>query len=346
MLARPMLKRLEMKALAAIILIGFGLLWSSMTLMLDSKVFAGIAKQLRSRSTTPAQVLECKVTAKSGRRGSQNYEFKIRYRYTVDDKVFESDRYRYGSSFSSSDSRWAQVTAATHRVGSEIPAFYNPSDPTDVVLSAGLGGEDLFFLLFMTPFNMVMLGIAYATVVSLRNWLSPKPAGGVKILRRPPQLRVRLPKTSPWAALPLMTALAFLAIIPVAFIFGGHPPLGMMEMIWLFLFATGGAVFAQRWIRIRSGAEDLVIDEASSRISLPLTWGRKEPVTLPRSDLQAVTVESVVRTRNQGRCIYNFAPTLHFQGQHACEAKLAEWPDETRATAFVEWLRKQMNVGI
>src|SRR5262249_10871309 len=137
----------------------------------------------------------------------------------------------------------------------------------------------------------------------------------------------------------------FVTMIPVALLFGGHPSLGAMEVVWLLLLATGAAIFVRRWIRIRSGGEDLVIDEASHRISLPLTFGRKEPITLEASDLQAITVEKIVRTSNQDRTFYNFAPTLHFRGQQASTAKLAEWTDETRATALVRWLREQLGVS-
>jgi hypothetical protein len=317
-----------------------------MTIAIDAKMSSGITHQWRARNfpTTTGQVLESKVSSRSGGRGSRTYDLNIRYRYVVDDKIFESGRYRYSSSFSSWNARWAEEAVATRRVGSEIPVFYNPADPRDAVLSPGLGGEDLFLLLFLTPFNMITLGIFYATAASLRNWISPQPAGGVKILLRPPQLRVRLPKASPWGALPVVTALAFVSIIPVALLFGGHPSLRTMEVVWLLLIATGAAIFARRWIRIRSGAEDLVIDENSNRIFLPLTWGRKEPVAIERSEVQGITVEKIALTQNQGRTMFKFAPTLHFRGQAGGAAKLAEWADETRANAFVTWLQEQLGV--
>ena len=54
-------------------------------------------------------------------------------------------------------------------------------DPAEALLRPGLAGSDLFLLLFMTPFNAVMLGFWWLGWNRLRRkWHKPI-AGGVKL---------------------------------------------------------------------------------------------------------------------------------------------------------------------
>jgi hypothetical protein len=138
--------------------------------------------------------------------------------------------------------------------------------------------------------------------------------------------------------------LCFLCVIIVGLVFDGHPSLTMMFWVWTLVLGAGAGVFVWRWNRIRSGVEDLLIDGASGRITLPMTCGRKAPVMISLSDVQAITVEKILRQRSKGRSVFWFAPALHLR-EHTSEfAPLVRWNSETRAQAFATWLREQLRV--
>src|SRR5262245_51454477 len=143
---------------AGVFLTCFGLFWTAIVLVFDG--FAGYSgiNQLRalSFSTTTGVINHSEVTDQSDSDGT-THGVDISYHYEVAEHPYEGDRYRYGAG-SSSDSAWARDAVATYSEGSEVKVFYNPKDPSEAVLSPGLDSSNYMWLLFLTPFNMVMLG--------------------------------------------------------------------------------------------------------------------------------------------------------------------------------------------
>jgi len=84
----------------------------------------------------------------------RHYDVDIRYHYEVNRRSFEGTRFRCIRVTSLSS---AQNVVAAHPVGSTTKVFYNPKDPRDSVLSAGIEQSDLYGLLFLIPFNLVMV---------------------------------------------------------------------------------------------------------------------------------------------------------------------------------------------
>src|SRR5579859_5908632 len=195
-----------MKIFSAGILIAFGLLWSGLVGALDFKLVGELSRQFQSAKFPSAtgQITRSQVTTHRGSKGGVTYGVAISYEFTVDDKAFVSSRYRYNASMSSSGSRWARATVQSHPLGSAVTVFYNPANPSEALLAPGIGGEDFLALLFMTPFNLIVLGIWWLPLAAARQRYLPKPAGGVTILNDPPRVRLRLPSYSPWIALPVV----------------------------------------------------------------------------------------------------------------------------------------------
>ncbi|MBC8096440.1 MAG: DUF3592 domain-containing protein, partial [Akkermansiaceae bacterium] len=210
--AKPTLMR------GGIILIIFGLFWSGMTLMFDWFVLGPAVRQIGAQkfSSTSGTILSSEVTHNTDSDGT-THGVKITYAYTVAGREYVGDRFRYGN-FSSSDCGWANQAVREHPVGSAVPVFYDPQAPEQALLRPGLAGSDLFLLMFMTPFNAVMLGFWWFGWNQLwRKWRKPI-AGGVKLRTESRTTRARLAEHSPLTAfLATVALLAFLSIFVLCF---------------------------------------------------------------------------------------------------------------------------------
>jgi uncharacterized protein DUF3592 len=327
-----------------VFLVFFTLFWSGIVLLFDGVLLTAFARQIRAEKfpSTTGTVTHSEVTLHRGSKGSTTYGVNIRYRYLVDDKPYDADRFRYGF-VSSSDRVWAQAMVAAHPRGSQTQVFYDPANPAQALLSPGLQGSDFFVLFILTPFNAVMIGLWSVVIFGLwRKSFRPE-AGGAKVIRQAPQIRVRLPSYSPaaWALLAL-AIFSFLAVFAGAWTVGMHGSLGTMQRLWLVVLGAAAAVYAWRWARLRSGKDDLVIDEATQMLDLPLTLGRKQRVTIGLSEIRSVAVERVAHRGSKGGTSYTYAPTLQLRDRDSDGVRLADWYDQDRAEAFADWLRQQL----
>jgi hypothetical protein len=328
-----------------IFLVIFGMFWTAIVLLFDGFIGYSTVNQLRalSFSTVTGVVTSSKVTDHSNSDGT-THGVEIRYQYEVSERPYEGDRYRYGAG-SSSDSAWAWKAVAKYSEGSEVKVFYNPGNPAESVLSAGLDGSDYMFLLFLTPFNAVMLGFWGAGISMVVSKLTKSPNGGVKIIQDGRRLRLRLPRY------PMLVAgfgttglIAFIEMFPIAFLGGGfHPKIQVVQPALAIAYGAGVAMFLWQWQKTRSGRFDLIIDESDGTVELPVTFDRKERISLSSSDIVDVTVETIANKGSEGGTSYTYAPTLNLRDRPA--AKLAEWYTQSRAQQFADWLRPQLKIN-
>lgn len=126
---------------------------------------------------TTCTVLESGVVAERGSDGDQLWRPEIRIRYEVDGQPFTASTYTIVRSSSSSRSR-NQKAADRFVAGKTYPCWYDPADPTRVVVERGFS---MLSLLFTGIGGLVAviggLGLAFAV---LRNGL----AVGLLLLKR------------------------------------------------------------------------------------------------------------------------------------------------------------------
>lgn len=334
-----MKKRSQGSGLAVLLI--FGLFWTALVGVFDGLLGYNFYRQVRAThfAQTTGQVTASEVTHHRGSKGGTTYGVSIHYTYTVDGRKFSGQRYRYAD-WSSSDSKWAYEAVAQNAVGATVPVFYDPKNPEDSLLSPGVTGGDCFMLLFLTPFNVVMLGLWSLPCSALRRKLRPSDCGGVKWTTDGRRLRVRLPRYSPFVSgLATIGLAAFLALFVVAFSGGFHPRFTVVMGAWGLILATGAGVALWTWRRQRNGRTDLVIDEIEGTVQLPATFGRKLPQTVPRAALGGVEVETVAHRGSRGGTTYTYAVTLTCDGG---TQKLTDWYDEQRARDFAGWLRQRL----
>jgi hypothetical protein len=269
----------------------------------------------------------------------------IRYHNEVNGRAFDGNRFRYGEG-SSSDSDWAHRAVNKYHEGAEVTVYYNASRPSESLLVPGVDGSNLIMLLFMTPFNAVMLGIWIGGLSMLRDKFSGSPNGGVKFHQGQHSLRVRLPRYPAVAVLLAVAGLiGFLEIFPIAFLMGGfHPRLSVVTTAIVIAYGSGIAAFLWQLWATHAGKSDLVIDLAKQSVALPQTFGRKTRIQIAISEIRKLSVETVAQKSSEGGSTYTYVPTLLWQNSDPTQGKLAEFYNKAKAERFVDWLRPQLKI--
>lgn len=321
----------------------WGVAWTAIVGMFDVLIGLGLIRQFVAYQypTVVGRVTRSEVMRHSGSKGISTYEAWVEYTYRVGPDEYTGTRVRYGG-FHSSDPTWARALVAAHPVGKEIPVHYNPKNPGDALLTPGLEGNDLWLLLFLTPFNAIMLVVWTAGGTAI--WHHA--AGGLPIRTTRGQTRVCLADYGPvTAGLVAVGLSAFVGTFVVVFGLGGfHPRLPVIQVVWAVVLGIGFTSAYWRWQNIRSGRYDLVLDESAGWLELP--WkdrqgpGRRVPLTAAKR----VRVETVEERRTKGGTTRLHYPVLQFRPGHGESVRLGTFYVQSRAERFANWLSRRLGL--
>ena len=325
----------------------FALIWSGLVLSFDGVMVHGVYKQLEfvHYPSVTGAITHSEVTSHHGSKGGTSYTASVEYSFTVGDQQYIGNKIRFGMSSSSFASASAIVGA--HPVGSTTPVFYNPANPQESLLSPGVNGSDFMLPIFLTPFNMVMLGLWLWIGGWLReHWFKPV-AGGVKIIADGMVIRIRLPQFPAlgWG-LAATGGLGFISIFIVGFGTNMEPSIPLAILVFFTVYGAGLGIYLWQRRKIESGIDDLLINESSRSLELPLTYGRKARIAASISDVKSLFIERIEHRSNKGGISYTYAPTLHLARTEPAAQKLADWSDELKANDFTEWLRQKLGPNI
>jgi len=339
---------------AVVFLTAFGGFWWSVVGMIDRGIGRESLQQWQAAQfpATTGTVTQSDVSVYHGSK-STSYDWNLRYRYNVGGEELTGSRYRYTSTtykghpaYVSQNAGRTQQLAEQYPVGSTVQAFYNPRDPHDVLLAPGLNGENVMSVLFITPFNIVALGLAMLIVSTVRTLFLSPVAGGVRLIRDGFRTRVRLPVFMPVPLGLLVTGgVSFLSIFALAIPYQFEPPVMLATAVLAGAFAAGVIAALVQWRKIAAGKDDLVIDEGAATLQLPLTYGRKELRTVSFADVGQVRVETIVSTNSKGGTTYRYEPTLYLRHDGAKGERLASWNALARADSFAAWLRERLRMS-
>lgn len=313
--------------------------------MFDGLIGDKLWHQIESRdySVTTGRITCSEVARRRGSKGGTIYTPDIHYHYVVNGQSFDEAQLRYNAGPTGSDEEWATQIVNEHPIGSETQVFFNPNNPADSVLSPGLDGSDVMAVLFLMPFNVVGLVFGMAAAGRLREWLFRPIAGGVKIIADGIQTRIRLPRVSAVISGAIgLGGVSFVSIFIVLLLGDGHPSFGFASTFLLLAIAGGIGAYVWQWRKIHSGDDDLIVNETSGVVELPITHGRKQRITVNVSDIAGISVQTIEHRSSKGGVSYTYAPTLHSCG--AGKQKLADWGDQIKADAFSEWLQKKLGL--
>jgi hypothetical protein len=140
--------------------------------------------------------------------------------------------------------------------------------------------------------------------------------------------------------------LGFASIFIVGFATGMDPSLPLALFVVAVVYGSGLAAYWWQLRKIASGVNDLIFHESSRTLELPLTFGRKERVTVNLANVRSLSVETVTQRGNKGGTTYTYVPTLGLHGSYPSSQKLAAWYDKKKADQFADWLRARLGGGI
>ncbi|HZH14394.1 MAG TPA: DUF3592 domain-containing protein [Archangium sp.] len=321
-----------MRVVVPLFLIG----WSAFTLTFDGKILKGLVRQSLAASYphVPGTITHSQVVERRGGDGS-SYGFEVRYVYEAAGRQYEGTHYRYGD-LTSSHQRSMDGLARRFPAGATVPVFHPPEAPADAVLVPGVQGHDLFMLLFLTPFNLMMLVGWYGVYAGLR-----KEEEGVGAFTREGRVHVI---SAVAVGLLTLGGASLVVLFAVGLVTGFEPPLPVAVLSWAAVIATSVAVARRQRAKLDAGAYDLILDEPNRRLSLPVGPGREERLDVPWSQVKSVLVEERTQKDSDGDFVTHWYPTVVLtapEGQLRNEA-LVEWNDETKATALVKWLGERL----
>jgi hypothetical protein len=327
-----------MKILVLILFVG---LWVFMTWMFVILGGEHLWRQQRAESfaTTQGTVRTSEVTVTYGSKGSVHYHVSINYSYSVDGHNYYCSRYRYDAH---PDNRnLADAIVAAHPAGSTVPVYYDPQNPADALLSAGADAADVYMLFFTTPICLLFLWLTINMVQGL-NLGGSKVAGGVKILDDTMVTRVRLPRFLP--VIGALAALGGLSLVAGALMFAGAipgTPLTAGGFLLVVVLLGGAAVYGWQYRNIHSGKQDLVINFAARTVQLPLTYKRRETMTVSFSEIKEVALTKVRHASRSG-AYYTYIVTLEMKdGILQSLINL----NEARAKSLAEWLNQNFGIS-
>lgn len=342
-------KHVNLKGGGVLFALLFGGIWTLVTGGFDAFIATSLINQFGAASYPTAKgfVTASEVTRHSGSKGGTTYGVALQYTYAVDGKPYTCDRYAYGD-FSSSDHGRAQRIVDSHPVGKEVEVHYNPADPTDATLSAGVERSTLFMLVFMTPFNLIMLGAWGGIIAGIR---PRKQAACAGFLRSDDGSRavLRFSKISvPLAAGIAMLATSFVSIFVVGFGAGFEPSLGTLAGTWMVILGSGvGAIMWRQW-RAATGRSTLVLDRVTRRVTLPgrrstPAYAVQQSDGVPFSDVASIETPADHNRKVNNRSTYQLHVRLKTPGV-AEPVVVARWLSEQSAAEAARWLRAEMGL--
>ncbi|HEX4000390.1 MAG TPA: DUF3592 domain-containing protein [Pirellulales bacterium] len=324
------------------------MLWSSITLVFDVVMICGAVHQIQALgfAKTAGQVTESRVETEPDSDDGTSYSAKIVYKYRVGGREYVGDRYRFGMNLG--DEKNVRRLVAAHPVDRQINVFYSPRDPATSVLKTGIEGIDLFGPMAMMPFNVIMVGLWMLACGTFFRRLLRIPAAGAKIVEDGYSTRVRLaPKSPLFNAGGVVAIVAFIGIFVVGFSCGANPPIPFMLWAWGIIFGAGALAYLLTWIKGTSDKNQLVIDEARGRLTLPATFGRTEAIGMRFKDVSGIEVEARAKSDGEGGASWTFSPTVVFSepANPTRREKIAEYYTRAKAGELVDWLRERVGLG-
>lgn len=337
--------------------------WSAITLLCDVTAGWSIVRQQMALDfpTIQGTIISSKIELQHDEDGTA-YRPEISYGYVVAGRRFTCDRYSYCTWMPSRLAKAGEIVGR-HPPGSRVVVYYNPTDPADAVLRPGLVAADFLIPLFLTPFNLIMVGswvfaarwrsranaakqkrdadgevTLHATTVDLMENRS-KAFRSFRVVDRGTDVRLRPALAGPLPAAALTTTLsAFVATLVIALVTDSDPSATEIALAWALVAASAGiaACFAA------TGPFDTVIDRVRGTLRLPFGLGRLRPLTIERANVVSVEVTDVAGPRSDEPM---FATTILYRrdGQIVRE-QLSASTNWRRGDELVNWLRNELGL--
>ena len=317
--------------------------WSAGTLFGTVMAVCGVVMQAKSADYAAVQgkIIKSKVKVDTSDDGT-SYSPQAEYEYVVNGRRYTGTRIRYG--VTSGGKRSAKRFVASRPAGSAITVRYNPARPDDALLEPGVSGGDLFLFMFLTPFNVVMLGSWYVVAGWIGNRRDPRRRLARRLRVRGTTSVVRVPGLSPVAVGGITAgAVAFVMIFAVGFPTDMNPSTTTMTVALTVMLGVAVWAGKRRADRLARGTNDLEVDPIRRTLTFPL---RKKQVSREVCGFDQVDEVMVRRRRTTGddSVTTRFSPMVRWtdgRGRPRTTG-VGYYHDEADAGALADWLNEQV----
>jgi hypothetical protein len=343
---------------------GFGILgllfWSAITLAFDGVWVWMIATQLLTWTYVPAEgtILESRIERGTDSDGDATYDAKIVYEYVAGGRPQRGETVRNFSLRMNGGHQQAQQTVRQYPVRKLVTVYHHAGRPGQSVLERGLRGGDFFLPLFMTPFNIIMLGGWYAMVASWRKGARP---AGVRVRDDGLKAVARLHNVTPLtAAVAAVMVSSFVLIFVCGFGMLALPIDWLVTGAWCVVLGSGIAA----WSLFRQPATTLEYDHFSGRISIAKSDGQShaftttdvvavgldeaptEPECVDEDDDEDATNGEEPLPVDEEEEALVLHPTITYRDASGKEqaVSLANWSSPDAVTWLVDWLKETLRL--
>lgn len=324
------------RGVAWLLVVAWSCCWSALTLPFDAKAIHTACKQIQALAfdTVEGTIIDSRIIENQGE--VVTYEATVQFRYHVNGREFTGNQYRHW--LSAGDHRHAERMAAGHPSGGKTTVYYNPANPAEALLDPGLAAQDFFALLWLTPFNIVMLGSWALATRLLRRRRGIIPAD-LQICDNGEQLRARPPRANAIGAAALVALIvSMLSIVAVVFT-AGAPPSGVAVAIaWTCVIAAALYVYRAahpKW-------EELRIDRVRGTLALSGGLRGRSPVLIPLTRIVDISVEEHPDPMADDKDKRRYSCRVRWANSEGAEVEAAwlEQSDQQSAEELVAWLRE------
>lgn len=318
----------------------FGLIWSAMTLLFDSLIGYQCSKGIQSYQfvETTGTVTFSHVEQTRDNKRKLSFRPTVEYDYVVGEQTLHGKVRTFGeATISGTGARQsAEGVLKRYPVGKDVPVYFSPDDPTQAVLERGITGNELMMMLFITPFNGVMLGLWAA---GFYQWRRRGEEPLQRLLHQTTygwQIRERAGILT--AFILGVSVIAFFMIFVVMFGIGFYPALETMIVVWSITLVLGTAIA----VALLGFPQGISVDDMDGTVTLRGWFGFAKG-QVPKNKIQGVQVK---KGNKQEGSPQMYEAVLHYEDDdgvpQTCSIVMGQ--THARAIAVRNWLHEELEI--
>lgn len=322
----------------------FALFWTAIVMVFNGFIGYGIYQNYQAQSYLETTGVVTKSVVSSHRSSDgTSYSPDIEYHYEVDGQSYTSEQHVYGE-IGSSNRSLAKKAVAKFPQGKSVTVYYNPADPGDAVLDRSFESMPWFLLLFLTPFNLVMVGLWWACGYGIWRSLFGKEegtVGGCEIVHDGFATRVKIGRSHPMIAAGVgIGIVSFISIFALGLSNLSDNIFALGGAVVLMILAGGAGAYWQV-SRNQSGQRDLVLDRSNMKMIIPARF-LGSPRELSLMNLNSVGVKRVRGNKNS----VHYTPTVTYIDENEIrqEVTICQWSRQDAAEELAAWLRQELGL--
>ncbi len=278
-------------------------------------------------------------------RSTTTHILQVKYRFKVDGREYIGRGWRPHTEFQLTDRR-VRDQAKAWQSGHPVTVHYNPQNPEESYIHAGIHAIDLLAWMAILPIHIIWLYCCYRLWVHFR-LTEAEATLECRFDNQGPALHVTAGSMDPVSYGLIAAAVAsFIVWLSLDF----FAPFDASRNLFFGGFALIPVIAFIAWAAKRQlsifGNSDLILDPRAALITLPATrWGQT-PLTLSYSEIRGLILDQTKPRFQFNNEHFIIRPIVIHQdpGGRLIERPLWRWASIAPASHFTQWLMEQLNL--